>query len=125
MALPHDPPLIDVRVVLALPQRQQQIALRLAPETTARVALGYAVVAGLDLAGTDLDAESVPLAVHGEQVEDHRALADGDRLEVLRPLRHTPMELRRLRAGRKNGQSADRLSRSKQASRDASDDRLP
>jgi putative ubiquitin-RnfH superfamily antitoxin RatB of RatAB toxin-antitoxin module len=78
-----------VQVVLALPRRHQLVELEL-PED-ARV--GDALAAcGFPLEGI------AGQAVFGERVEADAPLHDGDRLELLRPLRADPKEARRRRA---------------------------
>lgn len=91
--------MIDIEVVLATPARQQVLALAVPSDCTARRAVELAREAGLDLsAAADLDAGHGPLGVWGERVADERVLADGDRLELYRPLRQDPRERRRRRA---------------------------
>lgn len=95
--------LISVSVLLARPQCQQRVTLQVWSETSVRTVLRMAIDAGLDLAGSDLAVDSVSLAVYGEHIDDGYRLADGDRLELLRPLRQAPTELRRQRAGKRGG----------------------
>ena len=78
---------LRVEVVRAQPEHLTSIALELEPGATVRAAL---LAAGLPL--------DQPVGVYGRRVElDHR-LADGDRVEVYRPLRADPKEARRRRA---------------------------
>ncbi|PJJ99525.1 RnfH family protein [Lysobacteraceae bacterium NML91-0213] len=79
-----------VRVVLAWPRRFDEVELRL--PAGARVADAIAA-SGLPLDGIDGQ------AVFGERVEPGAALADGDRIELLRPLVADPKDARRRRAG--------------------------
>lgn len=78
-----------VQVVLAWPRRHRAVELEL-PDG-ARVADALAAC-GLALDGV------VGQAVFGERVEAHAALRDGDRVELLRPLRADPKDARRRRA---------------------------
>ena len=78
---------LRVEVVRALPGRQLGIALELESGATVRAAL---LAARLPL--------DQPVGVYGRRVAlDHR-LADGDRLEIYRPLRDDPKGARRRRA---------------------------
>ena len=80
-----------VEVVLALPRGYRAVVVELPDH--ARV--GDAVAAsGLPLDGID------GYAVYGLRVAAGEALRDGDRVELLRPLRMDPKEARRRRAAR-------------------------
>jgi putative ubiquitin-RnfH superfamily antitoxin RatB of RatAB toxin-antitoxin module len=92
-----------VQVVLALPARQQVVDLFLDPGATARSAVLAALQSGLQLEGSGLLAETAALGVFGQRVEDGVLLADGDRVELYRPLRQNPRELRRQRAAAQSG----------------------
>ena len=80
-----------VDVVLALPRGHRAVKLDL-PEG-ARVADAVAA-SGLPLDGID------GWAVYGVRVAAGHPLRDGDRVELLRPLRMDPKEARRRRAAR-------------------------
>lgn len=80
---------VRVEVVLAWPRRFEAVALRLPPGACVRDALA---ASGLPLA------EVTGYAVFGRRVEADAALADGDRLELLRGLQADPKEARRRRA---------------------------
>lgn len=78
---------LRVEVVRAQPEHLTSIALALEPGATVRAAL---LAAGLPL--------DQPVGIYGRRVTlDHR-LADGDRVELYRPLRADPKEARRRRA---------------------------
>jgi len=78
---------LRVEVVRAQPEHLTSIGLELAPGATVRAAL---LAAGLPL--------DQPVGIYGRRVTlDHR-LADGDRVELYRPLRADPKEARRRRA---------------------------
>lgn len=89
---------INVRVVLSFSTHHEQRNLVVLRGTSARAAVHLAVEAGLPLHDTKLDPIDVPIGVFGEQVADDYQLADGDRVEIYRPLQQDPKELRRLRA---------------------------
>lgn len=95
--------MVCVSVILALPQRQQRVSLQVAPGTPVRDVLRQALDAGLDLSDSGLNPDTVPLAVYAEPVDDTYLPREGDRLELLRPLRQAPMTLRRQRAGGRKG----------------------
>lgn len=84
-----------VQLVRAWPKRCESIEVDVAP--TARV--GDALAA----AGWRLEDGFVALAVFGQSVDAGTALHDGDRIELLRPLRMDPKQARRLRAKRGAG----------------------
>jgi hypothetical protein len=80
--------MIRVEVVEAWPRRHESRWLEL-PD-------GATVAEALDVAGY----APVPVAVFGERASAGRMLADGDRIEILRPLLADPKETRRRRAAR-------------------------
>lgn len=88
---------LRIEVVYALKERQKVIVLEVFPGTTAREA---AVMSGLDEFFSTLAVDTVPLGVYGERVDDDYVVADGDRVELYRPLVLDPMEARRQRAAR-------------------------
>ena len=63
--------------------------------TTARMAVEES---GLDRIFPDFDFESAPIGVFGKAVPDNFLLADGNRVEVYRPLQQAPTDARRKRA---------------------------
>lgn len=81
---------LRVEVVRAVPGRAERVRLALEPGATVAVALraaGHAV--------------DVPAGLWGRRVPPATPLADGDRVEVYRPLRADPREARRARARRR------------------------
>ena len=90
--------MLNVTVVYALPQRLFQEALELCPGARVRDALAQS---GVLEAFPDIDVESVPLGIFSRRVELDTPLADGDRVEIYRPLKLTPTDARRLRAERR------------------------
>jgi uncharacterized protein len=87
--------LIRVEVVYALPDEQRILELELPDGARIADALARAEVApGFD----QLDLATMPIGVYGRVVDRDHALADGDRVEIYRPLLIDPKEARRLRA---------------------------
>ena len=80
---------MKVEVVLAWPRRFESVLLELPPDATVADAVQRS---GLPLDGV------VAYAVHGLRAEPQRALRDGDRVEMLRPLQADPKDARRRRA---------------------------
>ncbi|HVK51294.1 MAG TPA: RnfH family protein [Pseudoxanthomonas sp.] len=79
-----------VELIRAWPHRYDTASLEL-PE-------GASVAEALRMAGWDADAEITGYAVFGVVSQLDTVLADGDRLELLRPLTLDPKEARRKRA---------------------------
>lgn len=85
-----------VEVVFALPDCAYSVGLELDSGTCVDEALTLALqTPAFEDAPFN---ECVALSVWGELVDSDHVLADGDRLELLRPLPTNPMELRRVRA---------------------------
>ncbi len=98
-------PTIRVEVVYALPERCWRAALQLREGATVSAAIAAARLADA------LPPEAFAVtgfAVYGRSVKPETPLRDGDRVELLRPLRADPMEARRRRA-RKTGKSSGEL----------------
>lgn len=99
----HDIDTVLVEVVFALPDRAYSVGLELDSGTRADEAFRLALeTPAFEDAPSN---ECVALSVWGELVESDHVLADGDRLELLRPLPTNPMELRRVRAENEKAQS--------------------
>ena len=96
-------PGIEVTVVLALPDRATEIAVRLPAGATLADALERS---GLAQRHPDLDLARARVGIFGKLSNRKAMLADGDRVEVYRALIADPKE-RRLRraAARSKGQS--------------------
>lgn len=77
-----------IEVIRAWPRRFERIELELPP--------GSVVADALELV-TPV-AEEVAVAIHGMRATRETLLADGDRIELLRPLRADPKVARRQRA---------------------------
>lgn len=89
--------LIRVEVAYALPERQILIPLEVPEGCTVLEALLRSEIAE-QVDG--LDVERAAIGIFGRRVEDPRRqmLANGDRVEIYRPLSVDPMESRRRRA---------------------------
>lgn len=81
---------LRVEVVLARPGAAEAVSLSLAPGATLREAL---VASGLPV-----DFEKQAFGIFGKRAALGHRLADGDRVEVYRPLEVDPKEARRKRA---------------------------
>lgn len=88
--------MIKVEVVYALPERQWSLELEVADGATAQATAGLAMNSEPLLSVEDV--KYVGFAVWGKEVDATYVLADGDRLELLRPLPVEPMETRRRKA---------------------------
>lgn len=90
---------IHVEVAYALPDEQKIVGLDVEPGTTAYEA---AVRSGIDRLFAEIDLDSADMGVFGKAVKarDYE-LADGDRVEIYRPLIADPKEARKKRAARR------------------------
>ena len=86
---------IQVEVVLAMPERQELIALEVATGSTVADAITQSGLAEM-FEGFELDLEKV--GIFGQKVSPEQVLRDGDRVEIYRPLIADPKEVRRQRA---------------------------
>lgn len=90
--------MIRVEVAYALPERQAIVALDVEPGTTAHAAVVRSGIAarfpGL------IDPDTIPMGIYSRPVADPRTyvLAEGDRVELYRPLAADPKEARKERA---------------------------
>ena len=87
-----------VEVVYALPQGEDAVKLDLAPGSSA---LDAVRASGIAQRHPEIDLDSQKLGIHGRVVPPHTRLAEGDRVEVYRPLAVDPKDARRRRAGKK------------------------
>lgn len=87
--------MIAVTVALALPDRQEVVALRLEDGSTVADALARS-----DLARRfpEVDLAAAPVGIWSRPCARSAVLRDGDRVEVYRPLKADPKEMRRRRA---------------------------
>ncbi|HEY8622535.1 MAG TPA: RnfH family protein [Casimicrobiaceae bacterium] len=88
-------PGIEVIVVLALPERATQIAVRLPAGATLADALERS---GLATRHPDVDVARARVGIFGKLADRKAILADGDRVEVYRALVADPKESRLRRA---------------------------
>ncbi|HEY5782550.1 MAG TPA: RnfH family protein [Lysobacter sp.] len=86
---------MKVELLRAWPRRFERVEVEL-PE-------GASVAEALSKAGWNEDPETVAYAVFGVTVTLQTALADGDRIELLRPLQADPKDARRRRAEARRG----------------------
>lgn len=86
---------ICVEVVYALPERQYLRTVKLEEGSTVEQAI---VASGLLELRKDIDLKSNKVGVYSRPVKLADIIADGDRIEIYRPLIADPKELRRLRA---------------------------
>ena len=84
-----------IEVAYATPQKQLILECEVDSGTTVREA---ARQSRIDQHFPQLDLESCELGIFGKAVADDYALADGDRIEIYRPLIADPKEIRRQRA---------------------------
>lgn len=89
---------LRVEVVYALPEGEDAVFVDLAPGATALDALRASGLLGRH---PEIDLRKVRLGVYGRVVAANAPLADGDRVEIYRPLAVDPKEARRRRALRK------------------------
>ena len=86
---------MKVELLRAWPRRFERVEVEL-PE-------GASVAEALSTADWNDDPETVAYAVFGVTVTLQTALADGDRIELLRPLQADPKDARRRRAEVRRG----------------------
>lgn len=86
---------LDIEVILALPEQAHVVPLQVTPGTTIRQAIEQS---GLlrHCSGTGVDFSRV--GIHGRLRDPDTPVSDGDRVEIYRPLRIDPKEARRRRA---------------------------
>ena len=93
----NDEQTIHVEVAYALPERQAIIPLQVLPGTTA---LQAAQRSGITDRFEGLVLEDARLGVFGKPVAADQVLQEGDRVEIYRPLKADPKEVRKARAAR-------------------------
>lgn len=87
---------IQVLVVYAAPGIERQVEVSLPPDTIVADAVAASgLLDALGLADKDLS-----YAIFGQRARPDTPLADGDRVELVRPLSVDPKDLRRRRASR-------------------------
>ncbi len=92
-----DKPMIKVEVAFALPERQQIVPVTVEAGCSVREAVRRSGIARLF---PEVDVESAKLGIFGKAVgkPEQEAVADGDRVEIYRPLIADPKEVRKQRA---------------------------
>jgi putative ubiquitin-RnfH superfamily antitoxin RatB of RatAB toxin-antitoxin module len=85
-------PAIAVELVYALPDEQSVVELTLEPGVTAAEAIRRS---GLLEQYPEIDLQSARIGIHGRVVQRDTVLADGDRVEIYRPLVTEPKQARR------------------------------
>lgn len=88
---------IRVEVVFALPERQKLVALEVPQGCTAREAVERS---GLRAEFPEIDPDRNALGIFGRRCPPDQALRSGDRVEIYRPLKADPKEVRRELAAR-------------------------
>jgi len=83
---------LRVEAAFATPAKQRIVQLRVLPGTTARE---VALASGLAAEFAGLDLATVPLGLFGVRVADRHIVAEGDRVELYRPLPQDPRQARR------------------------------
>ena len=86
--------LISVEVAYATPERQILIALNLAADSTAELAINSS---GILSQFTEIDLSRQKIGIFGLVCNLDKLLKDGDRVEIYRPLLQDPMVARRNR----------------------------
>lgn len=92
-----DADLIDIEVAYAEPECQTIVPMRVPVGTSAAQAVRQS---GLMQRFPSIDPRAGCIGVFGVRVPPDTPLAQGDRVEIYRPLRVSPKEARRLRARR-------------------------
>ena len=91
------PAKVTVDVVLARPERQILRSVQLPAGSTVEDALAASGLAG--------EARPGHVGIYGRVVPAKTVVHDGDRVEIYRPLRADPKDLRRMRAARKRAKT--------------------
>ncbi len=91
--------MIMVEVVYALPDKQRLLRLNLPAGTNMREAV---LRSGIQQHFPGLDVQQAPLGIFGKAVAkpEERVLAEGERVEIYRPLLADPKEVRKQRAAK-------------------------
>lgn len=89
---------IVIEVACAEPGRQSLVGIEVAEGTTIAQAIA---LSGIGAAHPGLDLSTMRTGIFGKLAPPGTVLRDGDRVEIYRPLRADPKEVRRRRAGAK------------------------
>ncbi len=84
-----------IEVVYALPQEQTLFKLQVPPDTTVAEAIR---LSGILQACPEIDLDRNRVGIFGKLTQADTVLRDRDRIEIYRPLRADPKEVRRRRA---------------------------
>ena len=87
-----DEVVLDVEVAYALPRRQLIIPLQVPLGTTVLEAV---LLSGITDRFKDLDPHQCQIGIFGDVIDPNQPLDDGQRVEIYRPLRADPREVRR------------------------------
>lgn len=101
---------LRVEVAFATPGRQRVISLEVPAGTAAAQAV---LLSGIAAEFPQEEVAGAPLGVFGHHVPPDFPLADGDRVEIYRPLRADPKAIRRERAAQGLTMSGRRVTRSR------------
>ena len=86
---------MQIEVVLAMPEKQELVALDLAVGATVADAIEQS---GIVAMFEDFKLDTSKVGIFGQKVSQTQELRDGDRVEIYRPLLVDPKEIRRQRA---------------------------
>ena len=86
---------IQVEVVLAMPERQELIALEVSSGSTLADAIAQS---GVTEMFEDFELDAAKVGIFGLKASPDQVLREGDRVEIYRPLIADPKESRRQRA---------------------------
>ena len=86
---------INIEVVYALPHEQMQLKLEVPQNTSVAEAIK---LSGILEKYPDIDLDKNKLGIYGKLTKADAVLRDKDRIEIYRPLRADPKEVRRKRA---------------------------
>jgi len=84
-----------LEIAYATPERQMIVEQQVAPGTTARMAV---LQSDIDRYFSQLNKQKDDLGVFGKPVPDDYQVQPGDRIEIYRPLKADPKEVRKRRA---------------------------
>ncbi len=87
--------MINVSVVLALPDKELNTCIVLKENSTVGLAIN---IAKEDPVFLDVDFDDYAIGIYGELCGLEHALSEGDRIELYRPIKEDPKEQRRKRA---------------------------
>jgi putative ubiquitin-RnfH superfamily antitoxin RatB of RatAB toxin-antitoxin module len=91
----EDQQCIRIEVVLAMPERQELVALEVPAGTTLAEAI---TLSGLPKMFEGFELDLTKVGIFGQKASPEQVLLEGDRVEIYRPLIADPKEVRRQRA---------------------------